>query len=136
METCMIENDIRVFYITAASFPDGIGEAHQRLHALVPFTEGRRYFGISRPENEDGIVYRAAAEELRKGEARQYRCGTLIIKKGKYVCKILYNYTADLSMIARTFDELLTHPNLDPNGYCVEWYLSPTDMKCMIRLKE
>lgn len=63
METIMLNSDIKVMYITAASFPEGIIDAHQALHARVPFSASRKYFGISRPEKEH-IVYKAAAEEL------------------------------------------------------------------------
>ena len=51
METTIVDKDIKVFYKTAKSFPDGVLSAHQTLHALIPFTTDRRYFGISRPEN-------------------------------------------------------------------------------------
>jgi hypothetical protein len=30
---------------------------------------------------------------------------------------------------------LLTQPNIDPNGYCLEWYLNGKDVRCMVRLK-
>jgi len=65
METLLLDKDIKVFYITAKSFPDGISEAHQKLHSLIPFSKNRKYFGLSPPENEHGtIIYRAADEEL------------------------------------------------------------------------
>jgi hypothetical protein len=39
--------------------------------------------------------------------------------------------------IDRAFKELLEQPNLDPQGYCVEWYSSNEEsVKCMIRLDE
>jgi hypothetical protein len=37
METIKLENDITVMYVTAASFPDGVLAAHQKLHSLIPF---------------------------------------------------------------------------------------------------
>jgi hypothetical protein len=80
METIALDNDIQVFYITAKSFPDGALEAHQNLHALIPFTTERKYFGISRPEN--GVIsYKAAAEEMEPGEAKKLSLNTLILKK-------------------------------------------------------
>jgi len=45
-------------YVTAKSFPQGIGEATSKLHNLFPFSKVRRIFGLSRPENNGGIVYR------------------------------------------------------------------------------
>ena len=68
METITLNNDIKVFYITAKSFPDGVLDAHNKLHALVPFSTDRKYFGISRPENGT-IYYKAAAEEINPGYA-------------------------------------------------------------------
>ncbi|MDB4925315.1 transcriptional regulator [Mucilaginibacter sp.] len=133
METTTLDKDIKVCYITAASFPDGILAAHQKLHSLIPFSTNRKYFGVSRPENGP-IVYRAAAEELEPGEAEKLNLDTLILKKGNYISLTVHDYMRDIPAIDRTFKQLLSQPNLDPQGYCVEWYLSDKDVKCMIRL--
>jgi hypothetical protein len=63
METIILDKDIKVFYVTASTFPEGILAAHQTLHAKIPYSTERKYFGISRPENNGKIVYRAAAEK-------------------------------------------------------------------------
>jgi len=136
METILQEQDIKVFYVTATSFPDGIRDAHEKLHALVPFSTDRKYFGISRPENNGLIVYRAAAEEIKKGEAERLNCGTLILKKGKYISLAIHDYMKDIQSINKAFQQLLYFPGLDPQGYCVEWYVTNKDVKCMIRLNE
>jgi hypothetical protein len=137
METITIDKDIKVLYVAAKSFPDGIMKAHQQLHSLVPFSTStaRKYFGISRPEGGP-IIYRAAAEEINPGEAEKLNCETLILKKGKYISSTVNNYMKDLQSIDRAFKELLSHPHLDPNGYCVELYLNDKDVRCMIRLDE
>lgn len=134
METIFINEDIPVFYVTASSFPDGVLAAHQTLHALIPYSESRRYFGLSRPENNGGIVYRAAAEELNDGEAGQLKLETITIKKGRYVSLLVKDFMKDISSIEKAFNQLLTYPGLDPQGYCVELYLSQKDVQCMIRL--
>ncbi|AFD05570.1 hypothetical protein [Solitalea canadensis] len=136
MEKLKIDNDIKVFYVTADSFPDGILPAHQKLHKMIPYSTDRKYFGISRPENGSGIVYRAAAEEMTPGEAEKLNLESLVLKKGNYISETLRDYAKDISSISRTFNELLSQPGLDPQGYCVEWYINNTDMKCMIRLEE
>jgi hypothetical protein len=134
METITIEKDIPVFYVEATSFPEGIEASHQKLHSLVSFTKDRRYFGISRPEN--GIIkYKAAAEELKDGEGAEYKCSTLTLKKGRYIYETIHDYLKDIRSIEKTFQKLLTHQDLDPEGYCVEWYVNPKDVTCMIRLR-
>jgi hypothetical protein len=110
-------------------------DAHNKLHALVPFSPDRKYFGISRPEN-GAIVYKAAAEEINPGEAEKFNCDSLVLKKGKYNCLTIHDYMKDIPAFEKTFKKLLASPGLDPNGYCVEWYFTDKDVKCMVRLKE
>ncbi len=135
METIRWERDTTVLYIEATSFPDGIAGAHQRLHTIVPFSENRKYFGISRPEN-GVIAYKAAAEQTDPHEAEKLNCKTLVLKKGSYISLDITNYMKDIQSISKAFEVLLEHPGLDPQGYCVEWYLNNKDVKCMIRLAE
>ena len=134
MEEILIPNDVTVFYKTAKSFPDGVLDAHTELHKLITFSPERRYFGISRPEN-GVIVYRAAAEEIHNGEGREFNCDTLVLKKGRYISITIADFMKDIKSIERTFKQLLAHPGLDPNGYCMELYLNDKDVQCMVRLK-
>jgi len=135
MEKFILKEDIKVFYVTAKSFPQGISEATSKLHSLITFSKERRIFGLSRPENNSGIVYRAAAEEMYDGEAEKLNCKTLIIPKGEYVAMTVSDFRKDVMSIDRAFQKLLKEPNLDPQGYCVEWYASDKEeVKCMIRL--
>ena len=137
MKTITIENDIKVFYVTAKTFPDGIGEAIEKLHSLFPFSKERRIFGLSRPENNDGIIYRAAAEEMYDGEAEQLQYNTLIIPKGKYIALEVIDFRKDIMSIDRAFNKILNQPGLDPQGYCIEQYANDKDaVTCMIRLAE
>lgn len=136
METVTIDQDIRVFYIMASSYPDGVLEAHQKLHALVPFSTARNYFGVSRPENGP-IVYRAAAEEKKTGEAQSLNCDTLDLKKGRYISLLVNDFRKNPEVIGTAFEQLLLTPGLDPQGYCVEWYFNDREaVRCMIRLKD
>jgi hypothetical protein len=137
METTILEKDIKVFYITATSFPQGIGEAIQKLHSLFPFSKERRVFGLSRPEINGVIIYRAAAEEMYEGEAVKLQCKTLIIPKGKYISILIDDFRKDIMSIDMAFQQLLKQPNLDPQGYCVELYNNEKEaVTCMIRLDE
>ena len=137
MKTRTLETDITVFYVTANTFPEGIGEAFEKLHSLFPFSRERRIFGLSRPENNDGIVYRAAAEEMYEGEAEKLQCNRLILPKGKYIALDVIDFRKDLMSIDRAFKQLLQQPNLDTQGYCVEQNASDSEaITCMIRLDE
>jgi hypothetical protein len=41
----------------------------------------------------------------------------------------------DVFSMGKAFDELISHPAIDPQGCCVEWYLTQNDVRCMVRLK-
>lgn len=134
METTELEKDIKVFYVTAKSFPDGIEEAYKKLNALVFNTSDRHYYGLSRPD-KGVIVYKAAVEELADGEAEKLGCETMIIQKGKYVCKTVDDFVNNIPEIGKTFEELLANPEIDSKGYCVESYFNDKDVRCMVKLK-
>jgi predicted transcriptional regulator YdeE len=87
------------------------------------------------PENGT-IVYKAATEEIDKGEAEKPNCDILDIKSGKYICLTINDYMNDIQGIHRSFKKLLSHSELDPDGYYIEWYFNDGDVKCMIRLRE
>ncbi len=138
MKTVIIDQDIKVFFLTAKSFPESVPETDEILHSRIAnINNDRKYFGISCPNEEGVIIYKAAAEELETGETEKYGCETITIKKGKYICIEIKNHFQDKSSIPNAFKELLSHPDIDPKGYCLEWYLNYTDVdvKCMVGLK-
>jgi hypothetical protein len=137
MKIIELPEDITVFYVTATSFPEDALPAHEKLHSLFPYSSERKYFGISRPEQGGYIVYKAAAEELEMDEGKKYGCQSMILRKGKYISTELKNFTQDpVNMLSHAFEILLQHPQIDPRGYCVEWFQGPHDVICMIRLNE
>ena len=136
MQTIKIENDIKVFYVTANAYPDGIMDAHKKLHSIVPFSYQRKYFGVSRPENNSGIVYKAATEETFLGEAEKYNCETMVLSKGNYLSIILTDYRKNLPSIGNAFQKILSQPNIDPQGFCIEWYINENEVNCMVKLED
>lgn len=135
MKTITFDKDITVMYVQASSFPNGVMAAHEKLHSIVPFSAERKYLGISRPE-DGAIQYKAGAEITKEGEAEQYKLGTLVLPKGDYVSITINDYMKDIPAIGQAFNQLTALPGIDPNGYCVEWYLNDKDVICMVRVVE
>lgn len=136
MANYVLEKDIQVFYVTASSFPNGVLAAHQQLHAYVEYDANRNYFGISAPDKTGTIIYKAAAEELKKNELSKHQLQEFIIKKGNYIYIDIKDFMKDVFSMSKAFDELISNPAIDPQGCCVEWYLTQNDVRCMIRLKD
>lgn len=135
MDIQNLDKDIKVFYIKADKFPEGIKAAHEKLHSLVPVNDGRRFYGISWGSDSGEITYLAAAEEINAGEAEKYGCERFTIKKGPYLAVTLKDWCKEEGLVERTFRGLLADPRLDDeNGYCLEEYLNETDMICMVTL--
>jgi len=136
MKSIFLEQDIKVFYVTATSFPDGVQEAYQKLHSLIGSPTGRKFFGISYPETPSKIIYKAAVEESYPGEGEKLGCETFVIKKGQYISIYIKDFMKDIPKIGQSFQELLAHQGIDPDGCCVEEYLNDKDVRCMVRLKD
>jgi hypothetical protein len=135
METYFLEKDIALCCITASSFPDGVLAAHQQLHARFANDGKRQFFGISRPE-KNTIIYKAAVEMREKETAGDFGGESGTIQKGKYTSIVLKDFRKDIPAIGKTFQQLLTNPDIDPNGYCVEMYIGSDDVRCMVRLNK
>ncbi|MES2514052.1 MAG: transcriptional regulator [Bacteroidota bacterium] len=136
MQFYSLEKDISVFCVTASSFPEGVLAAHQKLHSYVSFNENRNYFGISAPDKTGTIVYKSAAEEMEPSELSKHNLEPFVIKKGSYSYIDIRDFEKNIPAIKKAFDELITNPDIDPQGCCVEWYLKSNLVRCMIRLKD
>lgn len=134
MENYVLEKDITVFCVTADFYPDAILKAHQKLHAMIPYSKHRRYFGLSRPNEHGVVVYEAAAEELSQQEGKKLGLETIVLKKGNYTSVIVKDYKKNIQEIGLVFSQLLQNKYIDPEGYCVEWYVNDNDVQCMVRL--
>jgi hypothetical protein len=132
MEKYNIDRDIKVFYVTAASFPLGVGGAFQKLLSFLPKPNERVLYGISAPNEKGEIIYKAAAEESFQGEGEKNGCETYIIKKGEYWGELLPDWRKNESIVGETFRKLLKHPDLDKSGYCLEIYPNEKDVRCLV----
>ena len=136
MESIFLEKDIKVFYVTATSFPEGIQGAYQKLHSLIGSPTGRKFFGISYSETPSKIIYKAAVEESYPSEGEKLGCETFVIKKGQYISIYIKDFMKDIPKIGQSFQELLADERIDPKGCCVEEYINDKDVRCMVRLKD
>jgi hypothetical protein len=134
MEKYYIDKDVKVFYVTATSFPEGVGGAFQKLLSFLPKPNERVLYGISSLNEKGEIIYKAAVEESFQGEGEQNGCETYVIKKGEYSSELLLDWRKDESIIGRTFQRLLKHPDLNKNGYCLEIYSNEKDVRCLVPL--
>ncbi len=55
-------------------------------------------------------------EESFPGEGKQNGCETFVIKKGEYWSELLTDWRKDESIVGKTFQKLLRHPDLDKSG--------------------
>lgn len=134
MEIIHFTEDIKVFYLTVHSFPEGVDTAFQKLEQLFPSGEKRKLYGISYPDPSGKIIYKAAAAEKYPGEAEKYNLETFIIRKGAFIAEAIFNWGEDITQIKNTIDKLLTDSRIDKNGYCLEEYFNDQEMRCMVTL--
>ncbi len=136
MKIYNLKEDVKIFCVTAKSFPDGVKEAWEKLHGMLPTTAGRTFYGISHGDKGSNIIYKAAVKESFEGEGKKYGCETFILKKGDYLTETIIDWMKKIDTIGSTFQTLLKDHLLDENFPCVEWYKSDSELLCMIKIKE
>ena len=134
MDSFTFQEDVPVVCVTATSFPDGILEAHQQLHASLPHNERRNFYGISYPGEDGSIVYKAAAGIMDSDGEELNRLERFTIKNGPYNSFYISNFMENPNSVKKAFEMLLEQHEVDPNGYCLEWYVNEHDVKCMVPL--
>lgn len=134
MKNFTLQEDIRLLYVTAKKFPDGILDAFKELEGKLPDCD-RPFYGISKPNEKGVIVYKAAALEKEKGEGGNAGLETFVIPNGEYLTETLYDFKQNPTVFGDCFDRLLRTPQLDPASYCIEWYKSEEEVLCMVKLK-
>lgn len=134
METVRIPHDLSLFCVQAASFPEGIKAAFEKMEGAVENAAERTYFGISHLGPGGRIVYKAAVPERYPGEGQESGYETFLLKQGVYLAETIADWRKDEASIGRTFSTMLADSRLDPRGCCVEWYRNDREVVCLVRL--
>jgi hypothetical protein len=107
--------------------------AFQQIMNLFPMQQGqRRLFGVSWPDGNGSLVYKAAVEERYRGEAEKLGLETYLLRKGEYLSTTVHNFMNDIPSIGKAFHQLVEAPGVHPNTVGVEEYISETDVRCMV----
>lgn len=133
MEQRKMDVNEQVLVIRATSFPDGVLQAHQQLHAAIGFDGIRRFYGISWFNPDGTITYLAAVSALDAGEGERRDMETMVLESGIYNALMIRNFRSDIPAIGKAFRQLLELPERDPKGICVEYYPNTEDVYCMVR---
>lgn len=133
MKIIHLPTDLSVCCLQANSFPQGVTQTYDALIRKLP-PAGRSRYGISKPEGKQGeIVYRAATTRLSDEEDNGLEHFT--IRKGPFLTMIVKDWReGDGRKVRDAFDQLLSDPRLDRQGYCLEEYVSDRLMRCMVPL--
>ena len=136
MEQYQITEDIDIVFLTAPIFPKDVPATFEKLNTLISDYPNRRYFGISHPDQTGLIQYKACAELLPSDNISHTDLQKFTIIKGNFVAMYIVNHFQDSHCIGNAFQELLMHPHIDPNSYCLEVYKNYTDLDvhCMVRI--
>lgn len=131
MNNYYLKNDLKVFYTTAKSFPDGIDDAFGLLASKVTDAEKRAIVGFSCPNEQGEIIYNAAMVEGFHGEGSQYGFDTFIIPSGEYITETITQWRSKAASVEHTFRKLVRHPQA--TCPCVELY-EGDNMICMVKV--
>lgn len=136
MEEYMIAQDLPVVCFKATSFPMGVAAAYTKMHEAIPAATSCVNYGISHGGKDGGITYMAAVAEQDAGVNAASAEAKFTIKAGRYAREVLRDFKGKEYLFAQTFEALLKHPEVDPQGYCVEIYQEENEAICLVKLQD
>lgn len=133
MDIVHLPQDIHPGALQATEFPDGISDTFDQLEEMFGDIPIRTSYGVSHADDQGHILYYAAAST---SDPKQVLPGTkpLTIRKGYYVSLPIRQWRENLPAITTAFQTLMLHPDMDPEGYCLEEYGCDT-VRCMVPLR-
>src|SRR5215210_3064680 len=134
MEKYNLQNDLKVFGVQVNTFPNGVGEAFDKLMKMLPQQDKRPYYGISQCLNGN-INYIAAALETYDGEGNKYGYQNYTIDKGEYLTTPLMDWTSKTGCIKGVFEEIIKDERADTTKPAIEVYKNIKEMVCMVKIE-
>lgn len=133
MEKYNLSDVVKVFGIQVETFPNGIGEAFDKLVKTLPQGDERPYYGISHCTNGN-ILYLAAALETFDGEGKKYGYGNYMIERGEYLAAPLMDWTSKTHCIKDVFEDIIKDERVDNTKPAIEVYKNMKEMVCMVKI--
>jgi len=133
MDAYNLKNDVKVFGVEVRNFPNGIGEAFEKLMKMLPVRDKRSYYGIFEMDRNGRMHYYATAEETRNDEADTYKCNRYTIERGEYLAEPLNDWQKKTDCIKDVFEKMSHDSRVDPAKPGVEWYKNDKEMWCMLK---
>lgn len=135
MDILQLDNKINVMGRQVKSFPSGIKEAFDSLASLIENSTNRSWFGISYFDENNTIIYHAAAEETETGEAEKYGLQRYTIENGVWLTEAVNGWKNKTGSIKDVFHQMMQDERADLTKPCIEWYKTDEAMLCMVKSK-
>jgi len=132
MDSFTFQEDTPVFCVTALNGRQGAADAMATLKSLLPHDSRRHAYGLYWP-GKDGGTYKAAMSKL-EGDPAIESGEVFTIKNGPYNSFYITDYRSQPGAVDRAFEILRGQHEVDPEGYCLEWYVNEHDVKCLVPL--
>ncbi len=134
METCHLPQDIIIFGNQVKTFPAGVQEAFGNLMKTLPDGDKRAYYGLSKMDENNNVLYWAAAAETFDGESKKHNGHQFILPKGVYLYETIKDWRSNIHCIKDVFFKMLQDEQADLTKYCIEWYKTDEEMVCMLQV--
>ena len=118
----------------AETFPDGIQAAWGKLEEMVGSLRGRRFYGITVPE-EGELAYYAGVEPRDPDEIAAFGLPTYEIQGGKFARVRLFDWEEYLDEIPSIFGFLMKNYPMQDHGPTIEYYRSQKELHLLVPLE-
>ena len=123
--------DLKLMYVQASSFPDGIQDAWDKLEKTLDTMKGRKFYGTSHYENGK-MIYRACVIPVDDAEVLKLGLKTFTVPPGEYAAAKLMNWSSQIQKIREIFTELNNNYSANPDLPNIEFYKSSKELILML----
>ena len=127
-------DELKLMYVKAELFPEGIKAAWDKLYSSVNSFKGRKCYGTSQCIGTN-IEYRACVVQLDGDEPGKLGLESFTIPASNYAAKKLMDWQSQLPRIPEIFDELSSKHEIRKDVPFLEYYKSDTELILMVPVK-
>lgn len=124
-------DELKLIYLKAESFPEGITAVWDKLDKTLPSLKGRKFYGAAKMIGGK-MEYRACVVPLDENEHKALGMDAFTIPPGTYAAKKLPDWQSHIPEIRNIFAELNSKFEANTELYNLEFYKSSSELIVML----
>ena len=136
METIQILQPIQLFIKEVKNFPEEKYATLKQLESHLKGGERSKKFGVATTGSKNKPFKYWAGIAFSKDHPEPAGLTSFEVPQGTYLMEKVNDFKSDKTAIFNTFHKLLSYPQAEQSGYCVEIYNDDGSVSCLLTAKK